>query len=98
MALRRQRRLAAEEANLHNSDMTNSCDNAGTKRLGPMLPNPAAQSFTLAIDGRLMSKLSVPSVEAAEGLAVGLAESGRRVEIIDRATGDVVKRFVPHNL
>jgi hypothetical protein len=58
-----------------------------------MLPNPEPRSFTLAIDGRVMRKVSVPSVEAAEGLAVGLAESGRRVEIIDRTTGDIVKHL-----
>jgi hypothetical protein len=58
-----------------------------------MLPNLERRSFTLAIDGRVMRKVSVSSVEAAERLAVGLAESGHRVEIIDRATGDVVKRL-----
>lgn len=59
----------------------------------PETPNPETKSFTVAIDGRLMRKLSVPSVEAAVGLALGLVESGRRVDIIDRATGDVVKRM-----
>ena len=58
-----------------------------------MLPNHDTKNFTLAIDGRLMRKLRLASVEAAERLAVGLVESGRRVEIVDRATGDVVKRL-----
>ena len=60
-----------------------------------MLPNPETKSFTLAIDGRLMRKVSVSSIDAAEGLAVGLVDKGRRVEIVDRATGDVVKRLPP---
>ena len=56
-----------------------------------MLPKSETKSFTLAIDGKLMRKLNMPSVEAAESLAVGLAESGHRVEVIDWAMGDVVK-------
>ena len=60
-----------------------------------MLPKTELKNFTVAIDGRLMRKLNLPSVEAAESLAVGLAESGRRVEVIDWATGDVVKLLGP---
>jgi hypothetical protein len=71
-----------------------SCGIAATEGLA-MLPNPETKSFTVAIDARLMRKLSMPSVEAAEKLAVGLVDKGRRVEIVDRATGDVVKRLGP---
>jgi hypothetical protein len=59
-----------------------------------VLSNHDTKNFTLAIDGRLMRKLSMSSVEAAERLAVGLVDKGRRVEIVDRATGDVVKRLL----
>jgi hypothetical protein len=58
-----------------------------------MLLNPDTDKFTLAIDGRLMSKIGMPTVEAAERLAVGLVDQGRRVEIVERATGSVVKRL-----
>jgi hypothetical protein len=60
-----------------------------------VLPNHDTKSFTLAIDGRLMRMLTLASIEAAERLAVGLVDKGRRVEIVDRATGDVVKRLPP---
>jgi len=59
-----------------------------------MLLNPKTDKFTLAIDGRLMNKIGMPTVEAAERLAVGLVDKGRRVEIVERATGSVVKRLV----
>jgi hypothetical protein len=54
-----------------------------------VLPNHDTKNFTLAIDGRLLRMLTLDSIEA------GLADKGRRVEIVDRATGDVVKRLPP---
>jgi hypothetical protein len=51
-----------------------------------------ADTFGIIIDGELVVMPGIPSVAAAEKLAFGFPGSGRNVEIINRATGQIVQR------
>jgi hypothetical protein len=60
-----------------------------------MLTKPANTVFGIRADGQLMN-IGLPSVAEAEAAGSGLFEKGyRRVEIVDRVTGRVVKRLTP---
>ena len=60
-----------------------------------MLPKLEADAFGILIDGEPVKMLGVASVAEAERLMDGLVGKGRKVEIVDRATGQIVKRLSP---
>lgn len=55
-------------------------------------PRPANAVFGIRADGKRTS-IGLPSLREAEDAAQGLVEQGRRVEIFDLVTGQVVKRL-----
>jgi hypothetical protein len=62
---------------------------------GSSPPGPTGTIFSIMADGKLM-QAGFPSPQAAEGYAIGLFDKGyRRVEIVDRISGHVVKRVMP---
>lgn len=60
-----------------------------------MTPKCDADTFGILIDGELVKLLSLPSVEEAERLVVGLVGKGRKIEIVNKATGQIVNRVSP---
>jgi hypothetical protein len=58
-------------------------------------PKPENIVFGIRADGKVMN-IGLPSVAEAERAASGLFQHGyKRVEIIDRVSGRVVKRLSP---
>ena len=55
-------------------------------------PKPANAVFGIQIDGK-PSDIGFPSIAAAEAAASGLTSQGRKVEIFDMVTKQVVKRL-----
>ena len=60
-----------------------------------MHPNVQADTFGIMIDGEMVMMPAIPSVAAAEKLAYGFPGEGRNVAIVNRATGEIVKRSAP---
>jgi hypothetical protein len=56
------------------------------------LPRSASTVFGIVVNGR-HANIGLPSFAEAEQAAEGFADIGRRVEIIDRITGRVIKRL-----
>jgi hypothetical protein len=55
-----------------------------------------AQSFGIVIDGELVLMPSIPSAAIAERLLRNLPGRNRKIEIVNRATGEVVKSLPEH--
>jgi len=72
----------------------NSGGNSG-RETATMLPKVEADAFGILIDGELVKMLGVASVAEAERLVAGLVGKGRKIEIVDKATGQIVKCLSP---
>ena len=53
------------------------------------------QSFGIVIDGELVLMPSIPSAAIAERFLRNLPGRNRKIEIVNRATGEIVKSLSP---
>jgi len=60
-----------------------------------MASQTETQSFGIVIDGELVLMPSIPSAAIAERLLRNLPGRNRKIEIVNRATGEVVKSLTP---
>jgi len=60
-----------------------------------MASKTESDSFGIVIDGELVMMPSIPSAAIAERLLRNLPGLDRKIEIVNRATGEVVKRLSP---
>jgi len=62
-----------------------------------MAPKTETESFGIVIDGELVMMPSIPSAAIAERLLRNLPGMNRKIEIVNRATGEIVKSLSPAN-
>ena len=60
-----------------------------------MASQTETQSFGIVIDGELVLMPSIPSAAIAERLLRNLPGRNRKIEIVNRATGEIVKSLSP---
>jgi hypothetical protein len=60
-----------------------------------MTSQTETQSFGIVIDGELVLMPSIPSAAIAERLLRNLPGRNRKIEIVNRATGEIVKSLSP---